>query len=147
MAKGVVWNGLDEYLAELRRLPEDCTGEAGKFIQAETNAAYVEIAAVYEAHRFTGTMRRLLKLLPITSGGALTAGIQLRSGSPLAWLFDNGSQARHWVSGKSTGKMWGKTPPTHIFARTVGKARRTLAAEFRAMLLRRGGPGTTVTGE
>jgi len=138
MAKGVVWNGLDEYLAELRKLPEDCVGEAEKMATGAANAAFVKIATVYVAHEFTGTLRRLLTLKPAMNKGALATGVVLRSGSPLAWLFDNGSQARHWASGKSTGKMWGRSAPTHIFSSTVGKARRELAAQLRAMLMRRG---------
>lgn len=140
MSAHVTWDGLAEYQEQLRQLPEACLGEAVKLIEGETNAAYVRIATVYAQHRFTGTLLRLLKLVPISSGGRLTGGRTLRSGSPLAWLFDNGSQARHWKSGKSTGEMWGTTsnPPTHTFSGTVGRARRRLATQFHDLLLRHG---------
>jgi hypothetical protein len=75
----------------------------------------------------------------------MAGGLVLRSGSPIAWLFDNGSKARHWATGKSTGAMWGKTPPTHIFASTVAKGRRRLTVLFKEMLKRRG--AATVTGD
>jgi hypothetical protein len=142
MAKGsLVWDGFAEFRAALDALPEDCRAEAATLIAAEVKTAYTLIAAVYAAHRVTGT---LVARLQITT---IPGGFRLVSGSPIAWLFDNGSQARHWRSGKSTGTMWGKTPPTHIFARTVGVARRTLTARFTAMLTRRGAASVTVTGD
>lgn len=137
MAGNVTWTGMQEYLAELRRLPGESKGEAEKLIRGTVNGAFVTVAGVYEQHQHTGTLRRRLKISD--------DGKQLTSGSPLAWLFDNGSQARHWASGKSTGRMWGRTPPTHIFAKTVGRARRKLTEAYKAMLLRRG--ATSVTGE
>jgi len=141
----VVWTGLAEYRAELQALPTACTGEAAKVIEGEVNGAYVAVAQVYGAHRHTGTLRKRLQIVPLKVSGNLTTGRELKSGSPIAWLFDNGSQARHWASGKNTGTMWGKTPPTHIFARSVGRARRNVTNLLKAMVLRRG--ATTVTGD
>jgi hypothetical protein len=134
MPTGLVWDGLKEYQEELRRLPEECKKESLNLIQAAVNSAYVTISTVYGRHRFTGTLQARLRITPLKDG------LRLVSGSPLAWIFENGSQARHWKSGRSTGEMWGRTPnpPTHIFTRTVGNARRTLAKQFREMLLRRG---------
>jgi hypothetical protein len=139
MASGFVWHGLKEYMDELRKLPDECKGEAAKLIEGSVNSAYVTVARVYDAHRHTGNLRRRLTISP------MKGGLVLRSGSPIAWLFDNGSQARHWASGKSTGAMWGKTPPTHIFAKTVAQERRKLTEQYKAMLLRRG--AASVTGE
>lgn len=141
----VTWTGLTEYRNEVRQLPEACTGEAAKVVEGEVNGAYVEIAQVYGQHRHTGKLLKRLKITPITNKGALTTGRKLTSGSPIAWLFDNGSQARHWVSGKSTGKMWGRTPPTHIFTRTEGRTRARIVNLLKAMVLRRG--ATTVAGD
>lgn len=144
MAKAtLVWDGLAEFQAELQALPEDCRGEAAKAIEGGVNSAYQTISSVYGRHRFTGTLQRRLTIK------ATRGGLVLRSGSPIAWLFDNGSQARHYTGtdkrgrvyvNASRGAMWGKTPnpPTHIFSRTVGAERRKLAALFVAMLLRRG---------
>jgi hypothetical protein len=145
MANRVVWSGLKEYYAELKQLPDACTGETEKLIEGEVNGAYTTVSQVYGAHRHTGTLQKRLTIAPLKRKGQFIAGRELRSGSPIAWLFDNGSQARHWASGKSTGTMWGKTPPTHIFAKTVAKARRALTLQYKAMLLRRG--AKTVTGE
>ena len=142
MARGrsqFVWSGMREYLAELKALPAEAQGEAAKAIEGEVNAAYVTVKRVYLDHEVTGTLARRLTVAP------MAGGVVLRSASPIAWLFDNGSKARHWASGKNTGTMWGRTPPTHVFASAVGKGRRTLTRRFREMLLRRG--AVSVTGE
>jgi hypothetical protein len=142
------WDGLKEYRDQLAKLPEDCRGEAAKTIEGVVNGAYVTIARVYGEHQLTGTLRRRLVIAPLKVAGQMTTGLVLRSGSPLAWLFDNGSQARHYTEESgvphSTGKMWGKTPPTHIFARTVGFGKRKITDQLKAMLLRHG--ATRVTG-
>jgi len=143
MAKsGFRWDGLKEYRDRLEQLPEACRVEAARTIEGEVNAAYVRIARVYGEHVHTGTLKRRLVMSPLKVSGQLTTGIVLRSGSPIAWLFDNGSEARHYTEASgtphSTGKMWGKTPPTHIFARTVGFSKRKIADLLKAMLLRHG---------
>lgn len=145
MANSVVWNGLDEYRAQLKQLPEACTKEAANVVEAGVNSAYVTISGVYGAHRHTGTLQKRLKIEPLKQKRQLTTGLVLKSGSPIAWLFDNGSQARHHASGKSTGTMWGKTPPTHIFVKTIIAARRKITDALKAMVLRNG--ATSVSGE
>lgn len=140
----VTWTGMAEYREQLRQLPEACVGEAAKVIEGETNAAYRTVAAGYVGHQVSGGLLKRLRLSPLRSGGALTTGVKLTSGSPIAWLFDNGSRARHWVSGKSTGQMWGHTPPTHIFSRTVGRTRRSIIKQLKEAMARR---GATVSGD
>ena len=145
----VVWDGLAEYREELRQMPEACVGEARHIIEGGVNGAYTTISAVYGAHRVTGTLQKRLTISPLKVDGQFSTGLKLTSGSPLAWLFDNGSQARHYVTkgGKDhkTGAMWGKTPPTHIFTRTVAKGKRAVVDRIKTMMLRRG--ATSVAGE
>lgn len=142
----VVWTGLNEYREQLRAMPQACTREAATMVEGAVNSAFVTISAVYGAHRHTGTLQRRLKIMPLRFRGELTTGLELRSGSPIAWLFDNGSQARHHASGKSTGTMWGRTPPTHIFKKTVVQKRREMVMRLKDMVLRYYGV-TSVTGE
>lgn len=144
MAKSEVrWDGLDEYKALLRQLPEACNVEAGHAVEEAVNRAYTTVSEVYGAHRFTGNLQKGLKIATLNKGAYGTGRI-LRSTAPHAWLFDNGSQARHWLSGKSTGRMWGKTPPTHVFVQTVIRERRRLYDRVKDMLRRK---GAVVTGE
>jgi hypothetical protein len=154
MAKStMVWDGLSDYLKELEQLPQDCHDEAAKLIEGEVNHAYLTISQVYGAHRFSGRLQNRLSISTLAVGRYVYAMV-LKSGSPIAWLFDNGSQARHYTgtdkSGRTyvdadRGSMGSKTPPTHIFARTVGKAKRTLTTQFHNLLVRHG--AVSVTGD
>lgn len=139
MAKqsGMVWHGLEEFRAQLRQVPTACTNEAARIVEGGVNSAYVTISAVYGRHRYTGTLQDRLTIQPLRQKGELTTGLVLKSGSPLAWIFDNGTQARHWKSGKSTGAMWGKTPPTHIFLKTIIKTRREITDKLHGMVHRK----------
>jgi hypothetical protein len=141
MAKAfVVWDGLKEYGAALEALPETCTTEASHIIEGAANAAYVAISTVYGSHTFTGTLQKRLRLAPLNAKKYVT-GFKLTSGSPLAWLFDNGTQARHTKFGVNRGRM----PPTHAFSGAVGKEKRRAAQQLRDMLERQGASSVTET--
>ncbi len=66
----------------------------------------------------------------------------MKSRSKLAWLYDNGSQARHYITkaGKrhDTGAMWGKTPAPHLFVQTMLRARRRMYEQLKDLLTRHG---------
>jgi hypothetical protein len=141
MAKAfVVWDGLTEYRAALEALPETCTTEASHIVEGAANAAYVAVGTVYGSHTFTGTLAKRLKLTPLNEQKYVT-GMKLTSGSPLAWLFDNGTQARHTKFGANRGRM----PPTHTFSGAVGKEKRRAAQQLREMLERQGASSVTET--
>lgn len=140
----VVWTGLEEYKAELKALPADCTGEAAHLIEGEVNGAYVTISQVYGAHHFTGTLQKKLTKTLLNETQFAT-GWKLTSGSPLAWLFGHGSQARHYVTENGVTHATGRMPPNPIFESTVGKTKRAIVQKLKEMVLRRG--ATSVTGE
>lgn len=139
------WDGLKELAEELRNLPADSQGEAAKIVEAEVNSAFVTIKRVYDAHRFTGTLSKRLTISPLKVRGQFTTGLVLRSGSPLAWLFDNGSQVRHYVTEHGVKHLTGRMPARPVFARTVGFAKRQIRQALKDMMLRRG--ASKVTGE
>jgi hypothetical protein len=147
MAATLRWSGLDELKAQLRNLPTELTTEASRIVDATANAAAVEVRTAYGRHHVTGDLQSGV-VVTHTQGGKWSAGAILKSSSPHAWLFDNGSQARHYFSknGKEhkTGKMWGRIPPTHVFVRTAVNARRVMYGKFKDMLVRN---GLIVTGE
>jgi hypothetical protein len=145
MTTSMEWHGLKELREELRRLPEDSRAEAEKVVEGHVNAAYVTIKRVYEAHRVTGTLSTRLSISPLTTRGVMTTGLTLRSGSPLAWLFDHGSEARHYVSVHGVKHLLGRMPARPVFSRTVGFTKRQIRQALTDMLRRRG--AQTVTGE
>ena len=143
----LVFDGLAELKAQLRALPAELTVEASRIVDATANAAATEIRTEYGRHNVTGDLQSGVVVTHVDQG-KYAAGALVKSTSPHAWLFDNGSQARHYFSknGKthSTGKMWGRIPPTHVFVRTVSKARRGMFGKLKDMLVRN---GLIVTGE
>jgi hypothetical protein len=145
MATTVRWDGLKEYRDQLAKLPADCRNEAAKVIEGQVNSAYVTIARVYGEHQFTGTLRKRLAISPLKVAGQMTTGLVLRSGSPLAWLFDHGTQARHYVTVNGVVHLTGRMPARPTFARTVGFTKRKITDLLKAMLLRHGASRVTET--
>jgi hypothetical protein len=131
------FDGLEELKAELRNLPAALTAEASDIVERRANNAADDIRSIYRQHRVSG---RLADGVIVThfDRGRFSAGAIVKSTSPIAWLFDNGSQARHWASGKSTGTMWGKTPPTHVFVHTMIRTRRAMWGDLADLLERHG---------
>lgn len=141
MSATLRWDGLDELRLALRNMPQDLTAEAAHIVEGAANGAEVDIRAEY--NQVTGNLRDGLRQTHFEDS-KFSVGVLLKSTSPHAWLWDNGSEARHWASGKSTGTMWGKTPPQHTFVRTVVRARRRMYEQLQQMLERH---GLTVTGD
>jgi hypothetical protein len=138
------FTGLEELREALRTLPAELAGEGGADVTAAAQAAEAEIREEYDAHRHSGNLARGLSV-QVTANpfGALA---RVKNTAFHAWIFENGTQARHWKGGKSTGAMWGATaqPPKHVFVRTVMKRRKQMFEQLRALLERQ---GLEVTGE
>lgn len=143
-ANRFMFTGLDELRDALRNLPAELAGEAAGDVTGAAQAAEAEVRQVYEQHAASGNLAAHLYLS--TSTSAFGAGALIKSTAKHAWIFENGSQARHWASGKSTGQMWGRTaqPPTHVFVRAMTKYRKRMYEQLRALLERQ---GLQVTGE
>jgi hypothetical protein len=133
-----VWSGLEEFRDALKRLPTDLRDDAAAIMNEEVEAARAAIDADYAQHEFTGNLRARL-LLTTKYDGPFGYRAELRNRAHHAWLFDNGSEARHYVHEKSgrihaTGKMWGKTPPAHTFVRNAMRARERIQTRIVAMM-------------
>jgi len=146
MAK-VIWTGLEELKAALRSLPSDLAGEASHDVQAAGNGAAVALRTIYGQHEVTGHLQESVKV-DVRGSGPFGAAVVVTVSDPIAWLFDNGSQARHYITSAgathATGRMWGRTPPTHVAAQTFANARRGMYDRLRALLVRY---GLVVSGE
>lgn len=137
------FDGLEELKADLRNLPEALANEGGVIVQEHAFTAAAAVRAVYERHRVSGNLANGV-VVETPARNRFGVGMVVRSKAKHAWLFDNGSQARHWASGKSTGAMWGKTPPTHVFVATMMRFRRAMYRSLGDLLRRH---GLTVSGE
>jgi len=141
-----VFEGLAELRAELRNLPAALTHEASAIVVHAAEGAANAVRVEYGRHRVTG---HLMNSVTVTQPEAGSYGVAMvvKVTDPIAWLFDHGSQARHWAGDKSTGIMFAKdgpTPPTHVFVKTMIAARRRMYEELAALLERH---GLQVTGE
>ena len=131
MSASVRWSGLDELRAQLRALPADLTAEASHIVQAAANAAEVEIKAAYPVR--TGRLRDHV-IQTHFEGGKFSTGVVLKNTSPLAWIYENGTQARHSAIGAFRGSM----PPGHVFIPRVIRARGWMYAQLSDLLVRHG---------
>lgn len=132
----IVFNGLAELRAALRNLPADLASDATDIVDQSAAGARDEMLGEY-----VGSLRTGLTLTRVDQG-KYSAGAILKNRSPLAWLWDNGSEARHYVTSRgnthATGAMWGRRPPPHTFAKAMAKARRQMYQRLKDLLVRHG---------
>ena len=133
----LVFRGLDELRAALRRLPDELTMEASRIVEGAANGAAADIKAAYPVR--TGNLRDHI-VVTHREKGKWAAGAIVKNTAKHAWMFENGTQARHNAIGANRGSM----PPGHVFIPRVIKARRLMYQQLRDLLERK---GLRVTGE
>lgn len=129
------WDGLQELQAQLRTLPERLKQEAGGIVLAAGERAR---ARIYDAYgEKSGDLRSHL-YVKASSQGLYGAGVLLVNNAKHAWLWDNGSEARHYTTKNgvrhATGRMWGKSSPPHTFVRIAMDERERMYEELADLL-------------
>ena len=127
------WDGLEELRKELRNLPADLAAEAEGIVLDEAEGAQRDVAANYAKHRRSGRLAAGLQLMR-SAAGRFGVGAVLINRNPLAWIFENGSQARHTSIGANRGSM----PAAHAFIPPVIRHRRSMYRRLADMLERHG---------
>lgn len=130
MSARVTWSGLEEFYAALRNLPEELAGEAANIVEATTNSATVAVKSAYPVR--TGNLRDHVTNDLQRSGLAVRG--RVKNTARHAWLFENGSQARHTAIGANRGTM----PPGHVFVPIIIRERRKMYDVLRDLLVRKG---------
>ncbi len=126
MSAGVFGSDLDELRALLRALPADLAQRGGDIVAGKTDEA---ATAIYDAYPDrTGHLRGGVKYT-ITRSQYGAVGT-LKNTSKLAWIFENGTQARHTAIGADRGSM----PAGKVFVPIVIVKRREMYEELKAML-------------
>ena len=123
------FDGLEELRASLRRLPKDLRDDAEAIVFESAEAAEKEIREAYEKHRVSGELADKLSVQQL-KGGSAFAGALIQNKSKLAFIFENGTQARHNAIGANRGAM----PPAHAFVPKVIKWRKIMYQKLRAMM-------------
>ena len=123
-------DGLEELRQELLKLPYELTQEAAERIAFRTAVANTQIGGRY-AQR-SGRLRRGLRV-KVEIDGASVVGTVTNT-SKLAYIYENGTQARH----TDTGALRGAMPPGHAFIPIMAQQRRLLYAELKEIVARAG---------
>jgi hypothetical protein len=127
----VLWTGFAELLTQLRELPDHLVGEATTIVNDATDTFMTTTAAAYPKRR--GNLSRGLRKLQ-KSGSRGGVIFQVKNVAPHAWMFENGTQARHTAIGANRGAM----PPGHIFVPNAIRARAQMYQRLADMLEREG---------
>ncbi len=132
--------GLDALLADLRKLPAELAGEAGKFVEGRANGAGVAVRTGYAAHRDSGNLQDHVAVEKRAAGRFGVAYV-VKSTARHAYVFENGSQARHYITKNGVKKLTGSMPlpPQHVFVPAMERARYQLFDEDLRGLLTRAG--------
>lgn len=133
MSARVTWTGLDELRAALRSLPSDLAGEAEHIVEGAANGAAVEARAGYASHIRSGNLIAHVDVSK-QAAGRYGVGFLVINRAKHAWLFENGSQARHTAIGANRGSM----PATPTFVPAMIRARRRMYDQLRGVLERAG---------
>lgn len=127
----IAYDGLEELKKSLRDLPEELHGEAEKIVEGEANAAALVVRQKYglvSGKLVTGVVVEKVERT------RFFAGRRVVSKSPLAFIYENGTQVRHTELGYNRGRM----PPKHVFVPAMIRARKTMYEKLRDMLKRKG---------
>ena len=123
--------GLEELRAALRKLPSELKAEARHIVDGAANGAAADIKAAYPVR--TGNLRDGVSV-EHTDPSTFAAGAIVKNKSKHAWIFENGTQARHNALGANRGAM----PPGRVFIPTVIKKRRQMQDKLIDLVKRQG---------
>ena len=141
MSVTLQWDGLDAFKVELEKLPVNLTAEADPIVDAAANGAVGDIKRGYP--RRTGNLQDHVFVSRLEKGKTTAARI-VKNTAPLAFIFENGTQARHYFTVNGKKHETGRMPPGHVFIPAVIKRRRAMNFELKALLEKH---GLVVTGD
>jgi hypothetical protein len=133
MSATVTWSGLDELRADLRNLPAHLATEASAIVWFSASQAKADVVAGYTAHRRTGNLADHVSVTT-REGSPYGTAVVVKSSARHAWMFENGTQARHNSLGANRGSM----PPGHVFIPAMIRHRRQMYVALQSMMERAG---------
>jgi hypothetical protein len=140
MSARVIWVGLDQFKAELRRLPDTLTADGDLICRRTAFAAAASVRLGYDAHTYSGNLAEHVAVIDMARARFGTA-YRVRAGARHAHMFEFGTQARH----TSLGWDRGAAPPGNVFVPRMQRYRLAMYAELAAMMRSHGLTVTTVT--
>lgn len=130
----LVFNGMSEFRALLRHLPEDLTSEASHIVEGTANGAAYEIKRGYP-----DTSGRLIGGVQVShfEKGKVAAGAIVKSAAKHAHLFEFGTRQRRTNTGANRGVM-PKAAESAAMIPKVIRARKRMYSQLADMLRRVG---------
>ncbi len=126
--------GFADFREALRSLPPELSGEAGRLVEASTNAATAAIKAGY--HVKSGNLAgHVYSTIQRNGAGAIGT---VKNTAKHAWIYENGTQARHYVTVNGVQHLTGRMPPFHVFVPAMLRERRRLDNDLADVLVRAG---------
>jgi len=135
MPASVTWDSLDDLKDALMHLPEELAGEASHIVEGVANAAAAEIRQTYPV--FTGNLRDHVEVDTYDSG-KYGVHARVRNTAKHAFIFENGTEARHYYTDNNVEHATGRMPPGHVFIPIMMKHRRRMYVLLAELLERHG---------
>lgn len=132
MPAKVTHTGLREELLAIESLADDCAGEAMHIVEGAANGAAVDVRTAYGAHVVTGNLQDRVIVDDIPHGKIV------RSASPLAYIFEFGTEARHYVTKNGVTHETGPMPAARIFVTVMVRTKRRMQRDIISMIWRHG---------
>lgn len=130
----IVWDGLAELKEALRALPAELTREAADIVFANADVAAQEIRDAYPKR--TGDLAKHISVTK--AGGALSTTATVKNTAKIAWLFENGSQARHYTTVNGKRHALGRMPVRPTFVPVMIRRRRIMYEVLKRVLTEHG---------
>lgn len=135
MGNEIRMSGLLELRQQLRTMPVRLRNAAAAVVEGTARDVAAQIIAAYP--EVTGNLKRGVRVEPINTG---PYGVAFRvvNRAKHAWLYENGSQARAYISKRNrvqheTGRM-SPAPPGRAMIPKVARARRVMEVRLRQLL-------------
>jgi len=134
----LVLEGLNELREALRDLPDELAAEARAIVQAAGERAAADARAGYQKSRRLGALQDGVFVEPLLLG-RFGVGANVVNRNPIAWVFENGSELRHYITKKrGVKKLVGRMPAAHVFIPAMMRARDPMWADLRVLVESKG---------
>lgn len=130
MGNQIVWSGLEDLKTQLRALPAALTDDAAGLAAAAAEGAKADM-------HYPGDLGDRVVVKTMVSGPFAATAV-ITNPHILATIFENGTQARHYVTTKGVTHLTGQMPPGHVFVPAVLRWRRAMYDALKARLATHG---------
>lgn len=135
----VTWQGMAEFQALMRRLPDDLAVQVRREGEAAANGAAFAIRSAYGAHRRTGNLQESV----VVEEQRMAVGFRFRvrtkgKKAAHAHLIEFGTKARHYITEGGVRHETGAGRAYHIFLPRIAKHKRQMFENIIALLVRQG---------